>query len=265
MAEPAAEPARIVAHLKSLGMTKYEALVYIALLRVSDATATEIHGISGVPRASVYPVLDQLKEKELVTVSQSSPKRFAALPPEEGIGNMLSRIERDAASAQEALTAICQERMDIERGEQELIWNVYGISAIRKKILDLLTHARHGIRLMAHPRILSDDIKKVISQRAGDLPLELVTQQWDGDSSGAIQLSTIKTPEIPRDMDRAKDLMAGGIFIIDDQKVMVVMGSGEEDSVALYSESAGFVRFFSRYYTFIVEWAKRPDPHRPDQ
>jgi sugar-specific transcriptional regulator TrmB len=259
MTGPVDEPARIVAYLKSLGMTKYEALVYIALLRVNGATATEIHEISGVPRASVYPVLDQLKEKELVTVSQATPKRFAALPPEEGIGNLLSRIEREAAQAQEALAAIYREQLNTERGEQELIWNVYGITAVRKKLADLLTHARHRIRLMAHPRILSDDIKRVLGQKAQHVPLEIVTQQWDGEISALMQVYVIKSPDIPKELDGGKDLMAGGIFIIDDRRVMVVMGSGEEDSVALYSESAGFVRFFTRYYNFIIEWAKKPN------
>jgi len=257
MSGPADEPPRIVAYLRSLGLTKYEALVYIALLHVNGATASEIHGISGVPRASVYPVLDQLVHKELVTVSQSSPKRFAALPPHEGIGNLLSCIERDAARAEEALAEIVREQLVTEKGEQELIWNVYGIVAVRKKLADLLTHASHGIRCMAHPRILSDDIRKVISQKSRHIPVEVVTQHWDGDTSGAIQVYTIKKPKIPKELDHAHDLMAGGIFIIDDRKVMVVVGSGEDDSVALYSESAGFVRFFTRYYTFIVDWAKK--------
>ena len=65
---------RITECLKSLGLTKYEAHVYIALLQVASATASEIHEISGVPRASVYTVIDQLLEKGLVSVSQSSIK-----------------------------------------------------------------------------------------------------------------------------------------------------------------------------------------------
>jgi sugar-specific transcriptional regulator TrmB len=257
MSGPADEPPHVVGYLRSLGLTKYEALVYIALLRVNGATASEIHGISGVPRASVYPVLDQLVHKELVTVSQSSPKRFAALPPEEGIGNLLSGIQRDASRAEEALAEIVREQLVTEKGEQELIWNVYGIAAVRKKLADLLTHASYGIRLMAHPRILSEDIRRVISLKALQIPVEVVTQQWDGDTSGTIEIFTIKKPKIPRDLDHAHDLMAGGIFIIDDRKVMVVVGSGEDDSVALYSESAGFVRFFTRYYNFLADWAKK--------
>jgi sugar-specific transcriptional regulator TrmB len=260
MSGPADETLRVVSDLKSLGLTKYEALVYIALLRVNGATATEIHEISGVPRASVYPVLDQLQEKELVDISQSTPKRFAALPPEEGIGNLLSRIERDAERAKDALATMYREPLLSDRGDQELIWNIYGITAIHKKLADLLVHARHGILVIAHPRILSDDIRKVLSQKAEKIPIELVTQQWDGGSSGNFRVYVVQPPGMPKGMERAKDLMAGGIFIIDDQKVMVVLGSGEEDAVALTSESAGFVRFFIRYYRFIIDWVKKQGP-----
>ena len=82
---PSENPVRIIECLKSLGLTKYEALVYIALLKLASATASEIHEISDVPRASVYPVIDQLLDKGLVSVSQSAPKRFAAISPEDAI------------------------------------------------------------------------------------------------------------------------------------------------------------------------------------
>jgi len=60
MVESRLEEVHIAESLKSLGLTRYEALVYIALLKNIDATATKIHEISGVPRATVYPVLDRL-------------------------------------------------------------------------------------------------------------------------------------------------------------------------------------------------------------
>ena len=64
-------------------------------------------------------------------------------------------------------------------------------------------------------------------------------------------------PEASRDLDRAKDMMAGGICIIDGRKIMVIVGSGTADAVALFSESEGFVRFFLRYYNLIIDWAKK--------
>jgi sugar-specific transcriptional regulator TrmB len=259
MAASPDDPSVIVAWLKSLGLTKYEALVYIALLRVTGATATEIHEISGVPRASVYPVLYQLQEKELVSVSQSAPKRFAALQPDEGIKNLLSRIQHDAAQAKEALAGIEQQRLRSEQEEQELIWNIYGITAIRKKIVEITAGAKHHVRIMAHPRLLTGDVRKALAQKARQAKIEIFTHDWDGEYLPDVELYVKKPPLIAEDLRRIKDMLAGGVCIVDDRMVMVVIGSGDGDAVALYSESAGFVRFFIRYYAMFAEWAKRPD------
>ena len=44
---PSENTVRIIECLKSLGLTKYEALVYIALLKLESATASEIRQIPG--------------------------------------------------------------------------------------------------------------------------------------------------------------------------------------------------------------------------
>jgi len=251
--------ARVIECLKSLGLTKYEALVYIALLKVVSATASEIHEISTVPRASVYPVLDQLQEKKLISVARSTPKRFAALSPEEGVAIMMSRIEHDAADAREILSAIHRERISHEQSSEELIWNVYGIENIRRKLTDIITAASHDIRIIAHPQIISPEIKELLDAVAERADVEIVTHQWEGGNKGKMRVYVKKHPEMPRELDRVKDMMAGGICIIDNRRVLVILGTGKEDAVALFSESEGFIRFFSRYYNLIVDWAKKPE------
>jgi HTH-type transcriptional regulator, sugar sensing transcriptional regulator len=247
---------RLIECLKSLGMTKYEALVYIALLRVMSATASEIHESSGVPRASVYPVLDQLLDKDLVSVSQSAPKRFAAIPPQDAIGKLTARIEQDARLALENLNTIHQQRMVAEQGSGELIWNIYGIAGIRKRLAELIASAETDIRIIAHTQVLSADIKNTLKKKAEQVRVEIVTPQWEGPVPKNLDLHLKNHPGLPRDLDRAKDVFAGGVCIIDGSKVMVIMGYGEEDAVALFSESEGFVRFFVRYYGLIIDWVK---------
>jgi HTH-type transcriptional regulator, sugar sensing transcriptional regulator len=251
--------ARVIECLKSLGLTKYEALVYIALLKVVSATASEIHEISTVPRASVYPVLDQLQEKKLISVARSTPKRFAALSPEEGVAIMMSRIERDAASAREILSAIHRERISHEQSSEELIWNVYGIENIRRKLTEIIIAASHDIRIIAHPQIISPEIKDLLDTVAERVDIEIVTHQWEGGCKGKLRVHVKKHPEMPRELDQVKDMMAGGICIVDNRRVLVILGTGNEDAVALFSETEGFVRFFSRYYNLIVDWAKKPE------
>lgn len=249
----------IVSCLKSLGLTKYEALVYIALLKVLSATASEIHEISGVPRASVYPVLDQLLDKSLVSVSQSSPKRFAAVHPENGISLLLSRIERNAQAARKELDSVYHERMSAGHASEELIWNVYGIENIRMRLLDFLLGAEENVRIIAHPRILSDDIRKHLAKTADRVAVEIITPQWHGKIPPKMKVFVKKPLDLPRNLAEAKDMLSGGVCIVDNKNVMVIIGTGDEDAVALFSESEGFVRFFTRYYSMIFDWAKKPD------
>jgi sugar-specific transcriptional regulator TrmB len=257
MKTPPEDPGRLIECLKSLGMTKYEALVYIALLRVPSATASEIHEGSSVPRASVYPVIDQLLDKDLVSVSQSAPKRFAAIPPDDAITRLLSRIERDAHSAKSALLAINRKRIATELGSEELIWNLYGLDAIRRKLVDLIAGATEDVRIIAHPTMLSGEVRDMLTAMGDQVSIEVVTQCWDGPAAENLNIYVKQHPDVPRELDRAKDLMAGGICIIDGRKIMVIVGSGTADAVALFSESEGFVRFFLRYYSLIIDWAKK--------
>jgi sugar-specific transcriptional regulator TrmB len=259
MIQSSPSSARVIECLKSLGLTKYEALVYIALLKVVSATASEIHEISTVPRASVYPVLDQLQEKKLISVARSTPKRFAALSPDEGVAIMMSRIEHDAADAREILSTIHRNRISHEQNCEELIWNVYGIENIRKKLSDILTNASHDIRIIAHPQIISLEIRKLLDEKAESADVEIVTPRWEGGNNEKMRIYTKKHPEMPHELDHVKDMMAGGICIVDNRRVLVILGTGKEDAVALFSESEGFIRFFLRYYNLIVDWAKKPE------
>jgi sugar-specific transcriptional regulator TrmB len=256
---PSENPARVIDCLKSLGLTKYEALVYIALLKVASATASGIHDISGVPRASVYTVIDQLLDKGLVSVSQSAPKRFAALPPEDAISKLIGYIERDAQYTRDSLSLIYRERMRTGTGSEELIWNIYGIENIKKKLIHLISGATKEIRIIAHPRIISPDVRQNLTSMADHVKVEIITPQWAGDSPlpQKMQVYVVRHPDFPKEIDMAKDMMAGGICIIDERSVLVFMGLGEVDAVGLFSESAGFIRFFVRYYNLIFDWAKK--------
>jgi sugar-specific transcriptional regulator TrmB len=254
---PSENPVRVIECLKSLGLTKYEALVYIALLKLVSATATEIHEISGVPRASVYPVIDQLLNKGLVSVSQSAPKRFAAISPEDAITRLMELVEKDAQYARDSLSLVYEDRMTPGLGIEELIWNIYGIENIKKRFADLISGAKQEIRIIAHPQFLSPDIQQTLTTLAHQINIEIISPHWEGAIPEKMNIYVIKHPEIPKELDTVKDMMAGGVCIIDGRCAIVILGVGEEDAVALFSESEGFVRFFVRYYNMIFDWAKK--------
>jgi hypothetical protein len=72
-----------------------------------------------------------------------------------------------------------------------------------------------------------------------------------------MQVYLVKLPDIPKEMNAGKDMMGGGVCIIDGRSVLVFMGLGEEEAVGLFSESEGFIRFFVRYYNLIFDRVKK--------
>ncbi|MCU0632292.1 MAG: TrmB family transcriptional regulator [Methanolinea sp.] len=235
--------------LKSLGLTKYEALVYIGLLKVSEATATEIHEISGVPRASVYPVLDRLIQRNLVSVSHATPRRFEAIAPEDGIDHLLETVESDAARAKKMLSRIYRDRSSKERGDQELIWSIYGDENIRSRLIDLLHQAESSIDTLFFGGFLREEIVSALLKREGSIPIRVVTDCWEGPLPKVISVCVKPHPASMKNIKVPS--VAGGVFLMDQKRAMVVMVSSEEGSTALFSESKGFVKFFTLYWELL--------------
>ncbi len=236
--------------LKSLGLTKYEALVYMALMKLPGASATGIHEASGVPRASVYPVLDRLLQKSLVSVSNTTPKRFSAVPPEDGVRILMDGIESDARSAREQLETMYNTRQALEGG-QELIWSVYGDEKIEDRLADLFRHSERCIRIVAYEDFLTGRVRDHILNPAEGVSLEIVTNHWAGPSPAGTSIY-VTGPE--GDQEHTGNLeISGGVFIFDAFRVMVVIKAANEGLTGMYSESAGFYRFFSAYWDFFRE------------
>lgn len=69
--------------LKDIGLSEKEAKVYLALLEVDKNTIQDLAKKTGVNRTTVYPVLNSLQEKGLVSEVQDGKKiAYAAEPPE---------------------------------------------------------------------------------------------------------------------------------------------------------------------------------------
>src|ERR1700728_3612667 len=58
----------VVERLVRLGLTKYEARAYAALVRRDGSTPAEVARVAGVPRPRVYDVMDSLVAKGLVVL-----------------------------------------------------------------------------------------------------------------------------------------------------------------------------------------------------
>ncbi|MDH7511169.1 MAG: helix-turn-helix domain-containing protein [Methanolinea sp.] len=240
--------------LKSLGLTKYEALVYIGLLKEPGATATRIHEVAGVPRASVYPVLERLIQKNMVSVSLATPRRFEAVPPDAAIDHLLDAVSADAVRAKKMLTKIWRERNQKAPADQGYIWSIYGIENIRARLADLLRNAAVSIDAVLFGD-LPDDIYSVLCEKAASLPVKVTTRNPEKFACRGIEVSLL--PSLPKDVLNVDAHFTGGFFLIDEERAMVVIVTGTGEGTALFSESRGFIRFFLSYRDLVSSLVKK--------
>ncbi len=84
----------ITKDLESYGLTSKEARVYLSLLKKVEATVYTIAKDVGIPRTSVYEILDTLKQKNLVSINhQNGIKHFVTESPNRLLKNLEEKIE----------------------------------------------------------------------------------------------------------------------------------------------------------------------------
>jgi sugar-specific transcriptional regulator TrmB len=76
--------------LRSLGLNKYEADVYLTLLRIGSVDANVIASTSGVPIGRIYNILSSLQEKKIIHAQETRPRKFAAVEPSTALKHLLN-------------------------------------------------------------------------------------------------------------------------------------------------------------------------------
>src|SRR3972149_10895532 len=88
--------------LERIGLSHYEALVFVNLARAGAATAREIARATGVNRVQTYRALEGLEGRGLVEVTLDRPKRYAA----RAINEAFDMIAEEKRAELESLDAI---------------------------------------------------------------------------------------------------------------------------------------------------------------
>jgi len=77
--------------LEALGLSAYAARTFVGLVELGTATAKSVSETVDVPRTRVYDAVEELADLGLVSVEETTPKRFASVTPE----TACDRFERE--------------------------------------------------------------------------------------------------------------------------------------------------------------------------
>lgn len=100
----------LVRTLSDLGLTNYEARVYLALTRRESSTAAEAARVAGIPRQRIYDVLSSLVTKGLAATRPGQVTKYVATHPTDAVERLVSdhrqrleQLERESRVLAEAL------------------------------------------------------------------------------------------------------------------------------------------------------------------
>ena len=126
-------------YLERLGLTQYEAKVYLALLSEHPATAYTISRNSGVPHSRVYDIARRLIAKDLVIQADTDPERFSPIPPDDLIDKLVMDHDRAVEGLRDQL-----DRVSFQ-SDFEPVWTVPGRDEVIEKAREIIDTATERI------------------------------------------------------------------------------------------------------------------------
>jgi len=89
-----------VAALRRLGLTEYEARIYLALIRMGPKKASEVSYFGQVPRTKTYGSIRELERKGLLRIIPGKPELYAATSPTELLLPVVTKLNREVKESE---------------------------------------------------------------------------------------------------------------------------------------------------------------------
>ncbi|AXR76822.1 TrmB family transcriptional regulator [Natrarchaeobaculum sulfurireducens] len=220
-----------------LGLTSYEAKVFIALHRLGSGTARDVARIADVPRSQVYSVAESLADRGLLEIQQSSPMRYRPVSVEEAQTTLEERFDRE----RERAFAYVESVNDASTGEEERedIWTVRGRSRVTDRVIDLCSAADDrivfGTRLSG---LLTDSIERTLEERATAGLSVTVVSRSEAVRGRFRALEEVAVEEPPA--YREADQRSGRICLVDDDSILLSVVDDDDSETAIWSAGSLF-------------------------
>ncbi len=149
----------IVGKLLDIGLTEYEARVYVALVETNPATAYEAAKASGIPTSKIYEVAARLLDKGMVSVVEADgKKRYVPMDPDEFVESTRNKIEQTLNTLKDDLSEIKKE-VDVS-----YIWNVTDYDYLMTKAERMILSAKKSLLISGWAEEVSY-LKSVIKKK----------------------------------------------------------------------------------------------------
>lgn len=142
----------LIQSLATLGLTRYEARTYAALVLFESAEVKELVEYLSIAKPSVYEALERLEETGLAVKRTSRPAMYSPVSPKIAIQILVDTHSKAAKTAEKELRLLEKTKSDSPRSDA--MWTIYGDANIEYKIRDMIGHAKKNIECVMGARYL---------------------------------------------------------------------------------------------------------------
>jgi len=215
--------------LRTLGLSNYEAQVFVALQQLGSGTAQEVSDLSEVPRSQVYGAADNLADRGLVEVVHSSPKTYRPVELSTARTLLTERLERTASRAFDRLQSI--RATETDRADGRDVSTLRGRQPIDDRITALIRSADHTVVFVsptagATTDAIADALRDVGTDGA-DVTVVTADRSLDDSFTGDPVNVFVMSEDNPADF-------AGRALMIDDRTVLL---AAETDDAPVEEEA----------------------------
>lgn len=229
--------------LSRLGLSTYEARVFIALQKLGSGTASDVADISEVPRSQVYGAADSLEDRGLLEVQHATPLRYRPVPPTEADTRLAAPLEAERERAVEYLETVYETGAGGEKREAE-VWTVHGKAAIDDRLAELVGGATDHVYLgIGTPDLLPSVVEATMAdQVTAGVGVTLVSAE---DAVLKAAPTGVSTVAVPPELDPGD--LTTRVVVVDASAVLVaVRDEREGNETAIWSADTGFATVMSQ-------------------
>lgn len=209
-----------IEQLEAFRLSTYAARTFVALSSLGSGTAKEVSQVAEVPRTRVYDAVEELRDRGLVDVQQSSPQRFMAISAE----TTRRKLDQETQQRLTKLTTALDQLGTLDRGvEQRGIWTVSGQETIVDRLLAFFSDADSKILYVADDEFVSERLIAGLSTAAD----RGVSVSVGGISAETMSHLKAKTPAIERLNSGAQAIpMVSRFLLVDGSRTLLSVQVG---------------------------------------
>ena len=164
--------------LQQIGLNKYEAEAYYALLARGPLTGYEVGKYSQVPGSRSYEILERLTEKGLVLMQPGEPPRYSAQEPHAVFERFRATMETTLNTLAASLASLARvDRMGefwVVRGQQNILAQIRSMIASAQETLEIKLPAQFDVaEQLVQARARGCRIYRAVTQQDDDSVLLL--------------------------------------------------------------------------------------------